>query len=65
MFSFLASAKAALIWKLAGADALDIYLTDLQMKWLGPRSRLSDGQKAEAEALLNRIRKRHGLEVIT
>lgn len=61
---FFISVKAAMIWRLFGKDALDIYLTDLQMKWLGPRSRLSDKQKAKAEALLNRIRGRHGLEKI-
>ncbi len=55
------SAKAAMIVKLLGPDALDIYLTDLKMKWLGPRSRLTDDQKREAKALLERIRKRHGL----
>ncbi len=56
------SAKAAMLVKLFGPDALDIYLTDLEMKWLGPRSRLTPGQKHEAAALLDRIMRRHGLE---
>jgi hypothetical protein len=56
-------AKAALIWRFFGRDALDVYLTDLEMKWLGPRSRLRKGQKARARALLVRIRRRHGLDV--
>lgn len=59
---WLVSARAALIWRLFGRDALDVYLTDLEMKWLGPRSRLTDKQKVQAKALLERIRKRHGLE---
>jgi len=54
--------KAKALYKFFGKDALDIWLTDLEMKWLGPRSRLTDEQKREAKALLERIRKRHGLE---
>ena len=54
-------ARAAIIYRMFGADALDAWLTDLRMKWLGSRSRLTDDQKAEAEALLERIRQRHNL----
>lgn len=56
------STKAAMLIKIFGPDALDAYLTDLEMKWLGPRSRLTDKQKNQAAALLDRIRRRHNLQ---
>ena len=54
-------ARAAIIYKILGADALDAWLTNLRMKWLGKRSRLTEEQKSEAGALLERIRQRHNI----
>jgi hypothetical protein len=50
------------MWRIAGKTAVDAYVTGLEMKMLGPRSRLTDEQKKQAKAFLDRVRKRYGLD---
>ena len=58
MISFWARAKIWALGKAGALQALDGYLTRLEMAATGPRSRLTEDQKAQFMDYLKRTRER-------